>query len=102
VGAVDPVHELEASPENAPKRASRGLREDRACFPWQCKMTAVARLIRGEDLDALSRELGVTGAIPERGGRCGFWWCSREWSSVLWTSETTRSPINGLQAGSPF
>jgi transposase len=37
-------------------------REDRGRFSTQRKADAVLRLIRGESLDALSRELGVTAA----------------------------------------
>ena len=39
-----------------------GERLDRGRFSSQRKMEAVIRLLRGEDLDALSRELGVAGA----------------------------------------
>lgn len=52
----------------APKGARRataadtGGRVDRGRFSSQRKMEAVVRLWRGEDLDALSRELAVTGA----------------------------------------
>lgn len=53
------------APEGA-RRASGGASgeraEDRGRFSSQRKMEAVIRLLRGEDLDALSRELGVTGA----------------------------------------
>src|SRR5262245_3533338 len=53
------------APEGA-RRATGGAPgerpEDRGRFSSQRKMEAVLRLIRGEGLDALSRELGVTGA----------------------------------------
>ena len=52
-------------PEEA-RRATGGApgerAEDRGRFSSLRKMEAVLRLIRGESLDALSRELGVTGA----------------------------------------
>jgi len=45
-------------------RARRGslAEPDRGRFSARRKMEAVLRLLRGEDLDSLSRELGVTGA----------------------------------------
>ena len=51
------------SPEGA-QRATGGEpgRSDRGRFPSRRKMEAVLRLLRGETLDALSRELGVTAA----------------------------------------
>lgn len=42
--------------------APTGRRGERGRFNAQRKMEAVLRLLRGEELDALSRELGVTGA----------------------------------------
>jgi transposase len=38
--------------------------QDRGRFSAKRKTEAVLRLLRGEDLDALSRELGVTAATP--------------------------------------
>jgi len=65
---MDPKKETTGGP-GAPKGARRatggvpgGRAEDRGRFSSQRKMEAVLRLIRGESLDALSRELGVTGA----------------------------------------
>ncbi len=51
------------SPEGA-RRATGGEpgRSDRGRFSSRRKMEAVLRLLRGEALDALSRELGVTAA----------------------------------------
>ena len=37
-------------------------RRERGCFSSRRKTEAVLRLLRGEELDALSRELGVTAA----------------------------------------
>jgi transposase len=53
---------LEASsPSPRKPEAIIGLSsEDRGRFSSQRKVEAVLRLLRGEDLDALSRELGVT------------------------------------------
>lgn len=56
--------ESPGAPEGA-RRATAGApggHIERGRFSSQRKMEAVVRLLRGEDLDALSRELGVTGA----------------------------------------
>jgi hypothetical protein len=37
---------------------------ERGRFSSQCKTAAVLRLLRGEDLEPVSRELGVTAATP--------------------------------------
>lgn len=49
-------------PQERAEGAPGGGSEDRGRFSSQRKMEAVLRLVRGESLDALSRELGVTGA----------------------------------------
>lgn len=41
---------------------SKSKKEDRGRFSSKRKMEAVLRLLKGESLDALSRELGVTAA----------------------------------------
>ena len=45
-----------SQPNQKPDRNGRG------CFSARRKTDAVLRLLRGEDLDALSRELGVVAA----------------------------------------
>ncbi len=45
-----------------PKTGTRTDSQDRGRFSTRRKTEAVLRLLRGEDLDALSRELGVTAA----------------------------------------
>lgn len=65
---MDPRNKEAAGSPGAPEGARRatagdpGERVDRGRFSSQRKMESVIRLLRGEDLDALSRELGVTGA----------------------------------------
>ncbi len=49
------------SPEGA-RRATAGDRVERGRFSARRKAEAVLRLLRGENLDSLSRELGVTAA----------------------------------------
>lgn len=49
------------SPEGA-RRATAGDRVERGRFSARRKTEAVLRLLRGENLDSLSRELGVTAA----------------------------------------
>ncbi len=44
------------------KRSPGGSKTDRGRWSSQRKMEVVVRILRGEDLDALSRELGVTAA----------------------------------------
>jgi len=53
-------------PEKRAEGTPGGRPDDRGRFSSQRKMEAVLRLMRGEDLDALSRELGVTGATLGR------------------------------------
>lgn len=43
-------------------RSRRGSGADRGRYSAQRKLEAVVRLLKGEDLDTLSRELGVTAA----------------------------------------
>lgn len=43
-------------------KGARGSEEERGRFSSRRKTEAVLRLLRGEELDGLSRELGVTGA----------------------------------------
>ncbi len=45
-----------------PKNSTKTDSQDRGRFSARRKTEAVLRLLRGEDLDALSRELGVTAA----------------------------------------
>ncbi len=45
-----------------PKTSTKTDTQDRGRFSARRKTEAVLRLLRGEDLDALSRELGVTAA----------------------------------------
>ncbi len=45
-----------------PKQSTRPDASDRGRFSAKRKSEAVLRLLRGEDLDTLSRELGVTAA----------------------------------------
>src|SRR3954465_5746956 len=45
-----------------PKNSTKNDNQDRGRFSATRKTEAVLRLLRGEDLDALSRELGVTAA----------------------------------------
>ncbi len=45
-----------------PKASTESDSQDRGRFSAKRKSEAVLRLLRGEDLDALSRELGVTAA----------------------------------------
>ena len=45
-----------------PKASTKTDGQDRGRFSARRKSEAVLRLLRGEDLDALSRELGVTAA----------------------------------------
>jgi transposase-like protein len=52
---------LEGVPEMTPK-SSKPDTQDRGRFSANRKTDAVLRLLRGEDLDALSRELGVIAA----------------------------------------
>ena len=47
-----------------PKSSTKTDSRDRGRFSARRKTEAVLRLLRGEDLDALSRELGVTAATP--------------------------------------
>ena len=47
-----------------PKKSTKTDSQDRGRFSARRKTDAVVRLLRGEDLDALSRELGVTAATP--------------------------------------
>jgi transposase-like protein len=54
-------------PEQSPKTDAH----DRGRFSARRKTEAVLRLLRGEDLEALSRELGVTAATLS-GWRGGF------------------------------
>ena len=58
------------APEGAPRATGGdpGERVDRGRFSSPRKMEPVIRLLRGEDLDTLSRELGVRGATPGPGG----------------------------------
>src|SRR4051794_32433471 len=51
----------EGGPE-MPKNNTKTDSQDRGRFSAKRKTEAVLRLLRGEDLDALSRELGVTAA----------------------------------------
>ena len=46
----------------APSGAPEERRDGRGRWSARRKMAAVLRLLRGEDLEALSRELGVTAA----------------------------------------
>jgi transposase-like protein len=52
---------LEGVPE-MPKHSTKTDANDRGRFSARRKTEAVLRLLRGEDLDTLSRELGVTAA----------------------------------------
>src|SRR4028118_1829842 len=52
---------LEGVPE-MPKTSTRTDSQDRGRFSARRKTEAVLRLLRGEDLDTLSRELGATAA----------------------------------------
>ena len=45
-----------------PKQSTKTDSQDRGRFSAKRKSEAVLRLLRGEDLDTLSRELGVTSA----------------------------------------
>ena len=57
---------LEGVPEMT-KTSSKPDTQDRGRFSANRKTDAVLRLLRGEDLDALSRELGVIAAtLPRR------------------------------------
>ena len=47
-----------------PKHSTKTDSQDRGRFSARRKTDAVLRLLRGEDLDALSREPGVTAATP--------------------------------------
>src|SRR3954447_16707383 len=47
-----------------PKQSPKTDAHDRGRFSARRKTEAVLRLLRGEDLDTLSRELGVTAATP--------------------------------------
>src|SRR5690242_6161215 len=54
-------------PEGVPemtKHSTETDSQDRGRFSAKRTTEAVLRLLRGEDLDALSRELGVTAATP--------------------------------------
>jgi hypothetical protein len=71
----------------APSEASEA-RPERGRFSAKRKMATVIRLLRGEDLDGLSRELRVTAATPSwatRGGsptsnmRAAEWSLKRSW-----------------------
>ena len=50
------------SPEGGRRPTGGDPERERGRFSSRRKMEAVVRLLRGEELDALSRELGVTGA----------------------------------------
>ena len=51
------------------KKSTKTDSQDRGRFSARRKTEAVLRLLRGEDLDTLSRELGVTAAtLPSRRG----------------------------------
>src|SRR6188768_1862057 len=53
------------APEGVPEMAKHSIKtdtSDRGRFSARRKTEAVLRLLRGEDLDTLSRELGVTAA----------------------------------------
>jgi hypothetical protein len=54
-----------------PKNSTKTDNHDRGRFSARRKTGAVLRLLRGEDLEALSRELGVTAAALS-GWRDGF------------------------------
>jgi transposase-like protein len=54
-----------------PKTSTKTVTHDRGRFSAKRKTEAVLRLLRGEDLDTLSRELGVTAATLS-GWREGF------------------------------
>ena len=53
------------------KTSTKTVSQDRGRFSARRKTEAVLRLLRGEDLDTLSRELGVTAATLS-GWRDGF------------------------------
>ncbi len=50
---------------------------DRGRFSVRRKTQVVIRLLRGEDIDALSRELGVTGGLAVAGERTWSRWRER-------------------------
>jgi transposase-like protein len=56
----------EREPASGARRATGGApeerRDGRGRWSAKCKFEAVLRLLRGEDLETLSRELGVTAA----------------------------------------
>ena len=54
-----------------PKQSTTIDSQDRGRFSAKRKTQIVLRLLRGEDLENLSREVGVTAATP-RGWRDGF------------------------------
>ena len=61
-------------PEEGPSVSEdRGTRKERGRWFSRQKTEAVLRVLRGEDLDGLTRQLGVTVGPIASGGN-GFWW----------------------------